>query len=65
MDEYARRLKKQKKQEEDDGKPKVRRTASMCDIGDRNKEEDPRRIDTEPLDAKRKKRYDDRMNPYH
>jgi len=37
----------------------------MCDIGDRNKEEDPRRIDTEPLDAKRKKRYDDGMNPYH
>lgn len=65
MDEYARRLKKQKKQEEDDGKLKPRRTASMCDIGDRNREEDPRRIDTEPLDAKRKKRYDDRMNPYH
>ena len=37
----------------------------MCDIGDRTKEEDPRRVNTEPLDQKKKKQYEDRMNPYH
>ena len=37
----------------------------MCDIGDRTKEEDPRRLNTEPLDRKKKKEYEDRMNPYH
>ena len=37
----------------------------MCDIGDRTKEEDPRRVNTEPLDSKKKKLYMDRLNPYH
>lgn len=37
----------------------------MPDIGDRNGEEDDRRVNTEPLERKRKKIYDERTNPYH
>jgi hypothetical protein len=43
----------------------MRRTKSMCDLGDREKEEDTRRVNTDPLDHKKKKIYDDRLNPYH
>jgi hypothetical protein len=32
---------------------------------DREKEEDERRVNTDPLDKKKKKMYEDRMNPYH
>jgi len=60
LDEYARRLKAQR-----DGDQNIRRTKSMCDIGDRDKEEDTRRVNTDPLDRKRKKVYEDRLNPYH
>jgi len=37
----------------------------MCDLGDRDKEEDDRRVNTDPLDHKQKKLYEDRLNPYH
>jgi hypothetical protein len=37
----------------------------MCDLGDRDKEEDDRRVNTDPLDHKKKKLYEDRLNPYH
>ncbi len=64
LEEYARRLKIQ--QEGQNGaESNLRRTNSMCDIGDRDREEDPRRLNTEPLDKKKKKVYEDRMNPYH
>lgn len=43
----------------------MRRANSMCDIGDRDREEDTRRVNTDPLDRKRKKIYEDRLNPYH
>ena len=46
----------------------MRRTHSMGDIGDRHMDgEDERRVNTDPLDKKRKKLYEDRdrMNPYH
>lgn len=64
LEEYARRLKIQQEGENSDKAP-IRRTNSMCDIGDRDREEDPRRLNTEPLDKKKKKLYEDRMNPYH
>lgn len=60
LDEYAKRLKAER-----DGESGIRRNKSMCDIGDRDREEDPRRVNTEPLDRKRKKLYEDRLNPYH
>jgi uncharacterized membrane protein len=60
LDEYARKLKAER-----DGNKPLRRVQSMCDIGDRYKEEDDRRVNTDPLDHKRKKIYEDRMNPYH
>jgi len=38
----------------------------MCDIGDRDREEDDRRVNTDPMDRKRKKAYEDHtVNPYH
>jgi|APCry1669189241_1035207.scaffolds.fasta_scaffold14546_2 hypothetical protein len=60
LEDYAKRLKAEK-----DGDKNLRRTKSMCDIGDREKEEDERRVNTDPLDKKKKKMYEDRMNPYH
>ncbi len=60
LDDYARKLKADR-----DGDKNLRRTKSMCDLGDREKEEDTRRVNTDPLDPKRKKAYDDRLNPYH
>lgn len=59
LEDYAKRLKADR-----DGKD-LRRTKSMEDLGDREKEEDPRRVNTDPLDHKKKKLYDDRLNPYH
>lgn len=59
LEDYAKRLKADR-----DGKD-LRRTKSMEDLGDREKEEDPRRVNTDPLDHKKKKMYDDRLNPYH
>lgn len=47
MEEYARKL----KQDRDAGM-NLRRTKSMCDLGDRDKEEDDRRVNTDPLDRK-------------
>ena len=60
LEEYGKRLIAER-----DAKQGVRRTKSMCDIGDRDKEEDERRVNTEPLDRKKKKGYEDRLNPYH
>ena len=60
LEEYGKRLKAER-----DAVQGVRRTKSMCDIGDRDKEEDERRVNTEPLDKKKKKGYEDRLNPYH
>ena len=37
----------------------------MPDIGDRDGEEDDRRLNTEPLDRKHKKKYDAQKNPFH
>ena len=59
LDAYANRLKAER-----DGDKNLRRTKSMEDLGNREKEEDPRRCNTDPLDNKKKKMYDDR-NPYH
>lgn len=59
LEEYAKRLKAER-----DGGKNLRRTKSMCDIGDRDKEEDDRRVNTEPLDRKKKKLYESN-NPYH
>ena len=47
LEEYARKL----KQDRDAGM-NLRRTKSMCDLGDRDKEEDDRRVNTDPLDRK-------------
>lgn len=60
LEAYARKLKAER-----EGDGQLRRTKSMCDIGDRDKEEDDRRVNTEPLDKKHKKNYEDRLNPYH
>jgi len=60
LEDYAKRLKAER-----DGDKNLRRTKSMCDIGDREREEDDRRVNTDPLDKKKKKMYEDRMNPYH
>jgi hypothetical protein len=35
----------------------------MIDLGNRAKEEDDRRINTDPLDSKQKKRFD-KLNPF-
>lgn len=59
LEDYARKLKQER-----DG-AQIRRTKSMCDLGDRDKEEDDRRVNTDPLDHKKKKLYEDRLNPYH
>ena len=61
LEDYARRL----KADRDGDKNNLRRTKSETDLGDREKEEDPRRVNTDPLDHKKKKMYDDRLNPYH
>jgi hypothetical protein len=60
LEDYAKKLKADR-----DGDKNLRRTKSMEDLGDREKEEDPRRVNTDPLDHKKKKMYDDRLNPYH
>lgn len=42
----------------------IKRGASMIDLGDRTKEEDDRRVNTDPLDEKQKKRYEKWENPF-
>lgn len=60
LQRYAERLKAEK-----DDEKNMRRTKSMCDLGDREREEDDRRVNTDPLDSKKRKMYEDRLNPYH
>lgn len=36
----------------------------MIDLGDRSKEPDDRRVNTDPLDSKQKKKYDKWVNPF-
>lgn len=36
----------------------LKRSGSMIDLGDRSREDDDRRVNTDPMDAKHKKRYD-------
>jgi len=42
----------------------LKRGNSMIDLGDRTKEEDERRVNTDPLDEKQKKRYEKWENPF-
>lgn len=52
------------KMAEDPAKKTMKRGNSMIDIGDRDKEEDDRRVNTDPLDKKKKKIYDNKPNPF-
>lgn len=40
------------------------RANSMVNLGDRSKEPDDRRLNTDPLDSKQKKKYDKWQNPF-
>lgn len=51
-------------QPEDIEKQRLKRGNSMVDVGTQDKEEDERRVNTDPLDSKKKKIYDSRPNPF-
>lgn len=60
MEEYLNHLLNQKEIEKAayDTRRPLKRANSMGGLGDRSKEEDDRRVNTDPLDEKQKKRYE-------
>eukprot|EP00347_Sterkiella_histriomuscorum_P011390 403372642 len=66
MEEYLNHLLGEKEIEKAayGSKRPLKRGNSMIDLGDRTKEEDDRRVNTDPLDEKQKKRYEKWENPF-